>query len=110
LLITAFALMYSSFSTPMLSGLFTLSTFVIGHLVDDIKRFGGQSESEAVRRVSSVVYYILPNLENFNLKNQAVHDVALKPGQLGYAVAYGVIYGVLVLAAAVSIFQSRDFK
>jgi len=110
LLLTAFAVLFSSFSTPMLSGLFTLSVFIIGHLTSDIRLHGGKSESYVVRTISNVMYYVLPNLENFNLKNQAVHNVAPAAGHLEFAVAYGILYATMVLMAAVVIFQGRDFK
>lgn len=110
LLLTAFAVLFSCFTTPTLSGLFTLSVYIIGHLTVDIRRFGKDAESEILRQASEWAWYILPNLENFNIKNEAVHGVALLPGQLEFAVAYGVIYTALVLTAASAIFQRRDFK
>lgn len=110
LLLTAFAVLFSSFSSPMLSGLFTLSVFVIGHLTGDIRRFGSESESVWVQTLSEWMYYVLPNLENFNIKNQAVHLVPLESGQLGFAIAYGILYSIIVLMAAAVIFEGRDFK
>ncbi len=110
LFLTAFSILFSSFSTPALSALFTLSIYVIGHMSNDLYRFGQKAETEWIREGSRVLYYVLPNLEYFNIKNQVVHHVALPPGQVGYAVVYGVVYTALVLFAAVVIFERRDFK
>ncbi len=110
LFLTAFAILFSTFSTPTLSALFTLSVYVIGHMSNDIYRFGQKAEAEWIQVVSKIVYYVLPNLEYFNIKNQVVHNVALFPGQIGFAVAYGLIYMSIVLFAAVVIFERRDFK
>lgn len=110
LLLTAVAVLFSSFTTPILSGLFTLSMFVIGHLTVDIRRFGLELEPGIGRVLSDVAWYVLPNLEYFNLKNEAVHNVPLVPGQLEFALGYGLCYVVLVLAAASALLERRDFK
>ncbi len=110
LFLTAIAVFFSSFSTPTLSGLFTLSAYIIGHLTEDIKRFGEESESAMVKSASEFLYYLLPNLENFNIKNQAVHGVAIGGGEVALVIVYGVIYISLILFASTVIFQGRDFK
>lgn len=109
-LITAFAILFSSFSTPTLSSLFTLSVYVVGHSTEDIRRFGGDSEIEFVKKGSEILYYILPNLENFNVKNQVVHDVAISPMQYQYGILYGVLYSSIVLILSMTVFSWRDFK
>lgn len=110
LLITAFAVMFSAFSTPTLSAMFSVAVFIIGHLSQDIHTFGSKAESPAVQKISHVVYLLLPNLENFNFKGQAVHGVAVPPEQYLYSLAYGALYTALVLAVAAAIFSRRDFK
>ncbi len=110
LFLTAFSILFSTFTTPALSALFTLSIYVIGHMSNDIYRFGQKAETEWIQVASKVLYYVLPNLEYFNIKNQVVHHVALVPGQIGYAVVYGMVYTALILFAAVVIFERRDFK
>lgn len=110
LLITAFAVLFSSYSSPMLAGLFTSSIFVIGHLTADLRSFGRQSDNPALQQVMDVLYYVLPNLENFNYKAQVVHQVAIPTEQLLFSLMYGIIYGGVVLALAALIFERRDFK
>ena len=110
LVITSFAILFSAFSTPTLSAIFTLSIFVIGSLSRDIRLFGKNAESEMVRMVTEGVYLLLPNLDNFNFKSQVVHDVAIPPEQYAFSAAYGLVYGALVLALATFIFSRRDFK
>src|SRR5574341_1224144 len=73
-LITAIALLFSTFTTTMLSGTFTLAFFVIGKMSGDIKYFGSRSTSAFVRKASEVLYYVLPNLQNYNIRSQAVYN------------------------------------
>lgn len=110
LLITAFAILFSAFSTPTLAAIFSISIYLIGHLTQDIYTFGGKSESAMIRHVSEALYLVLPNLENLNFKSQMVHDVGIPMEQFGFSLVYGVVYTVLVLGLASVIFERRDFR
>lgn len=110
LLLTAFAILFSCFTTPTLSGLFSISVYVIGHLTLDLKQFGQEAESVWIQQLSQGMWYVLPNLENFNLKNEIVHRVPLASGQLSFAIGYGILYNAVVLAAATALFERRDLK
>ena len=109
-LITAWALLFSTYSTPLTASFFTLSIFVIGHLADDIWRFGQQAESASLRQLSEVVYWALPNFEVFNFSSYAVHELPVPWGELGLAIGYGTAYSAAVLAVAALVFENRDFK
>ena len=110
MIITAFALLFSSFSTPILSGLFTLSFFLIGHLTPDLLELGKKADSQSLHYLTKALYYIIPNLEYFNLKGQVVHQVALEKGYLFFALLYGLLYIAIILLISMVVFQNRDIK
>ena len=108
--ITAFALLFSSFSTPILSGLFTLSFFIIGHLTPGLLELGKKAESRSLHYLTEALYYIIPNLEYFNIKGQVVHHLPLQEGYLYLASLYGILYISAIVLLSIVIFQSRDIK
>lgn len=110
LVITAVAVMFSTFTTPVLSATFSLSFYVIGHLTDDLRVLGGKLQPGLTRQILDGLYYALPNLEYFNVKGQAAYGLAIAPSYLVSAAAYGVTCCVVVLALACMIFQRREFK
>ncbi|HPD61768.1 MAG TPA: ABC transporter permease [Thermodesulfobacteriota bacterium] len=110
MIITAFALLFSSFSTPILSGLFTLSFFIIGHLTPDLLELGKKAESQSLHYLTKVLYYVIPNLEYFNIKGQVVYHAPLKEGYLYLASLYGILYISAILLISIVIFQRRDIK
>jgi ABC-type transport system involved in multi-copper enzyme maturation permease subunit len=110
LLITAVAIMFSTFTTPTLSATFSLAIYVIGHLTGDLKALGDRLENDLVSGVLNFLYYILPNLEYFNIKSEAVHGIRISWSYLLMTVSYGVTYAAFVMVAACMIFQRRDFK
>ncbi len=110
LIITAAALLFSTFTTPTLSATYTLALYIIGHLTGDLKGLASKIGLPAVKKVLEFFYYFLPNLENFNVKSQVVHDVPVSMGYIFMAVSYGLLYVLGILALAVIVFQKRNFK
>jgi Cu-processing system permease protein len=109
-LLVAIALMFSSFSTPMLAALFTFALYVIGHFSADLKLAAGLSQSQLVRAVLNLAYYLIPNLKNFNFITQASHGEVVEAMRAIWAILYAVVYISILLSAAVLIFQRRNFK
>ncbi len=109
-LLTCLASLFSSFTTPVLSAIFTLSMFLIGHVSGDLVAFGARASSGTVRAVSATLFYVLPNLENFNWKNEVVHGGANSPAVIPLAAGYLLAYGAAVLFLACLIFSRKDFK
>ena len=109
-LLTAWAILFSSYSTPTTAAAFTLAIFAIGHSADDIWMFGQKAESESVRAFSEYLYYVLPNLGVFNATDLAVHHMPIPTEQFLWAMGYGVGYSAVVLGAAALVFSRRDFK
>jgi ABC-type transport system involved in multi-copper enzyme maturation permease subunit len=110
MLVVAMALMFSSFSTPMLSALLSFAFYVIGHFSGDLKLAARIAESALTRTILTVLYYALPNLSNFNFTSQASYGVIAPVKVIISATLYALLYISILIAAAVLIFQKRNFK
>lgn len=109
LLMSAVALMFSSFSTPLLSVMLTLATFFSGHLSSSLILLRNKMGSAVSGFVLTSVYYALPDLETFNIRAQMVHGLPVPPGYFLDATLYWVLYVTAVLLFSVYIFQKKDF-
>jgi ABC-type transport system involved in multi-copper enzyme maturation permease subunit len=110
MVITAIALFFSTFSTPMMSAAFTFSLFIAGHFSADLRNFELVVDSPAAARLARGLYWVLPNLAQFDVKAEVVHA---RPVPLGYMLltsAYAALYIAVLLVAAMVIFSRRDFK
>lgn len=107
--ITAMALMFSTFTSATLSAIFTLAIYAVGHLSTDLKQFGEKMDSVG-KAVLNAIYYVLPNLERFNLKGQVIYQVSISRTDVLLTAAYGVAYAGLLLVIASIIFHRRDFQ
>jgi ABC-type transport system involved in multi-copper enzyme maturation permease subunit len=110
MLVTAVALFFSSFSSPLLSMMLTLALWVAGHFNTDLRQFEAVVDSAAVAYIARGVYYLLPNLAPFNVKAEVVHAVPVTASHVALTLAYAAVYITAVLLAAMAVFRKRDFK
>jgi ABC-type transport system involved in multi-copper enzyme maturation permease subunit len=115
-LTTAIALLFSTFSTPALSALFTLFLWAIGHFSRDLLEFSSLVESRLVQGICRVLYYVLPNFGNFtiaggqNAIQAAAYFEPLNPAAVAWITLYAAVYCTAILGLAMIIFSRRDFK
>ncbi len=118
--ITAFAVLYSTFSSPTLSAFLTVLTFIIGSLNADLYVFA----PALVQRVGSVaalaggqrigyfllmaVSYVAPNLQVFNTGQQIAYSQPIPFD--AYTWAYGLVYSAAVVLLAILVFNRRNLK
>jgi Cu-processing system permease protein len=110
MIVTAIALFFSTFSSPLLSALLTFGLWVAGHFNQDLRNFETVLDVPAVAWLMRGLYYLLPNLAAFNVRAEAAHGVDLPLRGVLLALAYAAAYIAVLLVASVGIFRRRDFK
>jgi ABC-type transport system involved in multi-copper enzyme maturation permease subunit len=110
MVVTAIAVLFSTFSTPALSAIFTLALVVVGSLAEDLKLFAATFGGPTLQGVVAAVYLLLPNLASLDVGTAVVHGRPVPAAVAWLAAAYGLAYVAALLAGAVWIFQYRDFK
>lgn len=110
MLVTAVALFFSTFSTPILSAALTFGFYIAGHFNADLKNFDRVVESKAAVFLARGVYHVLPDLSAFDVKTEVVHGLPVTAGYLVSTTAYGLAYVAALLLVATVIFSRRDFK
>jgi Cu-processing system permease protein len=110
LLVTAVALFFSTFSSPMLSMAMTLAIWVIGTFGADLRDAGTFIDSPPTVLLMRTLYYALPNFSAFDVKAQVVHALPVGWPYIGTTIAYGAAYIALLLTGAAVVFQRREFK
>jgi ABC-type transport system involved in multi-copper enzyme maturation permease subunit len=108
-ILTAVAVLFSTFVTPIASAVFTFAIYFVGHLTRDLKLLAAMSPSPVVKVVSEVLYYVLPNLGNFNVRAEVARDALVDPASLVLAIGYSVVYSATLLLISVAIFNRKEF-
>ena len=109
-LITAVALCFSTFSTPIVSSVLTFGLYIVGHFNADLKNFENVVESPAAVYLARTMYYVLPNLAPFDIKAEVVHAQPVGTAYLALTTLYGIVYIVMLLLVSMFVFSRRDFK
>jgi ABC-type transport system involved in multi-copper enzyme maturation permease subunit len=117
LTVAAIAVFFSSFSTPFLSGIFSLALFAIGRLTPAMDEAIQSKESTpAMKGALWVTEHVIPDLHLFSVSGRtldgqhlSVHGDFVSWAYVGSSIGYGLLWiaGLLVLASV--IFQRRDF-
>lgn len=110
MLVTAVALFFSTFSTPLLSAALTLGLYIVGQFNADLRNFDQVMESRAAVWLARAVYHIVPDLSAFDVKMQVVHGLPVSNTYLAMTTLYGMLYIGALLMAATVIFSRRDFR
>jgi ABC-type transport system involved in multi-copper enzyme maturation permease subunit len=109
-LLTALALFFSCFSTPVLSTLYTLGIYIAGLFANDIRGFEQFAKSPTMDVVARVVYYLLPNFHDFNVIASASHGDPVPVSLIWQNTLYVALYVTVVLIASAAVFSRRNLK
>lgn len=114
--ISSIALLFSSFSTPFLSGIMTFMVFVGGRELQWLDELSERIADPGFARLLDVITVVFPNCYLFvpsvnMLEGRfVIADTAMAPWMLvGNAAVYGLTYSVVVLGIAGLILWRRDF-
>ena len=91
-LITAVALFFSTFSSPILSAVLTFGVYVVGHFDADLRGFESVVSSPFAAALARGAYYVLPNLASFDVKADVVHGQPVPWSFVALSTGYGLVY------------------
>lgn len=113
LVIGAFVILFSSFSTNIFLPLFgTIGIYIIGSvsqsIYDYIHTAYGKTLPQITVIVSKIVYYVFPNLTLYDYKFYAIYNLKVSPGSFIIAITYGLLYIAICLSASILVFRKRE--
>lgn len=111
-IITALATLFSAFSSPFLTAVFTFGVFIVGRSADTLAKLPPKVFGEAVTAMGSALSKVVPNLMVYvpprSLLTGQASDVAFSEYVAWALVQSAAWSGVLLLLAGL-IFRKRDF-
>ena len=107
--LTAVAILFGVFTSSILATLFSFGIYFMGHISKDLLKLGAITKNENIETLTKSLYLVLPNLERFNLKNDAVYGLLPASSELFSTLLYGILYIILLLTIANLIFARRQF-
>ncbi len=108
LILAAVALLFSSFSTPFLTGAFTFGVWLVGRAADDMVAMKTRVLSPGIKALLGWLAEIVPNFNLFVPGRTALIEVSA-PSYVATTMGYATLYAAAVLFVAALIFRRRDF-
>ena len=109
IVVTAITLLFSSFSSPILSAVFALAIFVIGAFAEDLRAFALMAQPPA-RWFATGLAYLVPNFAALNVITPVAHGQPIPAALVLSNTVYALLYAAVAVSAAVIIFEYRDLK
>jgi ABC-type transport system involved in multi-copper enzyme maturation permease subunit len=114
MIVAAIAMVFSAFSSPVLSGLFTFGIFGLGRLLYLIENMLDSSRgffvnNPALRGPAEVFVWICPDLSVFNVSQDLLQGIPVTGAYVGSAFGYAMATVIFLLGFASVLFLRRDF-
>lgn len=109
-ILTAVAILFSSFSSPALSALLTFFVFIIGHMSVSLRELAVILGSRLATFVFGAIYYLFPNLSHYSFRTESAYGLTPSGNLIGGAILYAIVYVSILLRISIVIFRRRDFK
>lgn len=107
--VAAFAIFFSSFSTPFLSGFFTIGLFLVGRVTYMLSEFGERSKNLVFKYFAAGLQKTI-DFHSFDIRTHVVHKLPVYAEDFWWPTLYGLILVALLIVFSVIYFQRRDFK
>jgi len=111
-LVTAIATLFSAFSSPFLSAVFTFGLFAVGRSADTLARLPARVVGPILAGLGRLLAKLVPNLMLYVPPRPLLTGEATGPSLLSYlgmAALYSLAWSVLLLTCASILFRRRDF-
>jgi len=109
-LVTALALVFSCFSSPVLAAVFSLALFLVGNFTGDLRAMGRVTTHLPAKLLALGCSYLLPNFSDLNVVTAASHFQPVRADWVLFNIGYVVFYAAALLLAACALLAARDLK
>lgn len=106
--LTGISVLFGSFTTPALAAIGTVTAWFAGHATGTLLEYVELTEREALRPLFEALYYGLPNLSFFDLREGAAFGDPVRWGDLGISTAYAAVWVAVLVGGAALLFRHRE--
>ena len=108
LLVTAFAVLLSTLTSPILGALIVFCVYVFGHATGVFHELPPQFDGTLAKQLLEAAYYVIPNLSHFDIRSEAANGIPVAPVYVLWVLVYGTAYAAVLLGLAGLAFEDKD--
>jgi ABC-type transport system involved in multi-copper enzyme maturation permease subunit len=106
--VASFALLMSLIASPFVAAFATFGWWAAGSFSTDILFFASKAEDGAALWAGKIVYYLIPRLDLFQIKNRVVYEPSIEFTEIMRLTVYGATLGAILLVGALFVFQRKE--
>ena len=103
------SLLLSGLTSPILSAVYTTAFFMIGHSSEILRTLIASQTSLLSKYSLEAAYYLLPNLEKFNIRNDVIFAALPDARGMLAALLYACFYSGFIFMLARAMFAHKEF-
>jgi ABC-type transport system involved in multi-copper enzyme maturation permease subunit len=104
----AIIFMVSTIASQFMTVFAGIVIWVIGYVQSYLHQLSEHAQSGFTRYSLQLMNVLLPNFQVFDLRSQVVDNLAIEPQLIFAMIRYGVLYGLVVLAIAMILFNEKQ--
>ena len=108
LILLALSFLMSTVLRPVVAIFSSLSVYIVGHWLDDLKFFAEKSESELFIQFSKVMNFVTPNLNRMNFKSYIFLENGIETSQILWITIHAFAWVLLLLVLSSTLFRRKD--
>jgi ABC-type transport system involved in multi-copper enzyme maturation permease subunit len=108
-LLILLSILFSGITSPILSAVYTIGFFLIGHSAEIYRSFMFGMAPSFKLHVLQAAYYLLPNLEKFNTRNDVVYNKIPTPTTLILTLVYALCFAIIIFLITKINFKKKEF-
>lgn len=112
-IVAAVATLFSSFSSPFLTAIFTFGVFLVGRSADLLANLPAKVFGDTIRSVGRVIATIMPNLHLYTPPRPLLLGQVPETPLWGYVARAGfhaIFFSAVLLSLGALVFRKRDFQ
>ena len=103
------SILLSSITSPILAAVYTIAFFLIGHSSDILRTLIETQTSFLSSFFLKFAYYVMPNLEKFNIRNDVIYSAIPDMRGIIASVLYATCYAIFLFLIARALFEKKEF-
>lgn len=109
IVVAAAALMFSTFSSAMLSSLMCTGFVLLASLYPQIGFYADREKDPEISAAMHGAQFLLPNFGHFDVSTQVSYALEIPLSHVAWSTLHGLAYIVVLVSIAVIVMEKRDF-
>jgi Cu-processing system permease protein len=107
-ILIALSVFFSTYTRPLPATMYTILALYVGHSLGTLVDSATRAQSTAFISIAKTLYYILPNLEKFDIRTIVIYGGAPTLSAVLAAFTYAFLYATILLYAASLLLSKRE--